>query len=182
MARLLETVDRSTGIGKRTYAVILCLADLGIRVGDVARIALDDVDWHAGIIRVANGKRRRPYQLPLPQRLGESLVDYLRYGRPDSTSRAIFLQRDKPEWVPATVHALKISVRRTWELAGLGGRFNGTHILRRTAATRMKQRGASLKSIADVLGHDSLQVVGLYAQVDLPALRRVAQPWPGDAA
>ena len=181
-ARLLEVVDRSTGVGKRTYAVLLCLADLGIRVGDVARLELDDVDWHAGTILVANGKRRRPYHLPLPNRLGEALVDYLLHGRPVSTSRAFFLQRAKPEWVPVTVHALKTSVRRTWNLTGLGERHNGTHILRRTAATRMKQEGAPLKSIADVLGHDSLQVVGLYAQVDLPALRGVAQPWPGGAA
>jgi len=182
MARLLDVVDRSTGVGKRTYAVLLCLADLGIRVGDVAHLELDDVDWRAGTIRVANVKRRRPYQLPLPNRLGEALADYLRHGRPISTSRAFFLQRAKPEWVQVTAHALKASVRRTWNLAGLGGRYNGTHILRRTAATNMRQAGAPLKSIADVLGHDSLQVVGLYAQVDLPALRGVAQPWPGGVA
>jgi len=181
LSRLLAGIDRDTGVGKRTYAVILVLADLGIRVGDVARLTLDDIDWRAGTVRVANHKQRCPYWLPLPERPGHALSDYLRHGRPASRSRAVFLQRAKPEWVPATVHALKSSVRHAWESAGLAERFNGTHILRHTAATRMKQEGVPLKSIADVLGHSSVQTTALYAQVDLPALRRVAQPWPGGA-
>ena len=57
-------------------------------------------------------------------------------------------------------------------------RFSGTHVLRHSLATRMRQQGISLKFIADVLGHDSIQTTTLYAQVDLPALRAVAQPWP----
>jgi site-specific recombinase XerD len=181
LSQLLAGIDCDTEIGKRTYAVILFLADLGIRVGDVARLTLDDIDWRAGTVRVANHKQRCPYWLPLPVRLGEALADYLRHGRPASKSRAFFLQRAKPEWVPATTHALKSSVRHAWEWAGLAEQFNGTHILRHTAATRMKQEGVPLKSIADVLGHCALQTTAIYAQVDLPALRRVAQPWPGGA-
>jgi integrase/recombinase XerD len=69
-------------------------------------------------------------------------------------------------------------VGRAWERAGFDKRFSGTHILRHTVATRMKQEGVSLKFIADVLGHHSVQTTTLYAQVDLPALRTVAQPWP----
>lgn len=181
LSRLLAGIDRDNGVGKRTYAVILFLADLGIRVGDVARLTLDDIDWRAGTVRVPNHKQRCPYWLPLPERLGHALSDYLRHGRPASRSRAVFLQHAKPEWLPATVHALKSSVRHAWESAGLAEHFNGTHILRHTAATRMKQEGVPLKSIADVLGHSSVQTTALYAQVDLPALRRVAQPWPGGA-
>lgn len=179
---LLHAVDRSTAMGKRTYAAILCLSDLGMRVGDVARLSLDDIDWRHGTIRIANHKQGRPFQLPLPTRVGEALAEYLAHGRPPSTSRAVFLHHARPVGTPATVHALKSAVWRAWDDSGLHGAFSGTHILRHSAATRLKQEGVPLKAIADVLGHASLQTTVLYAQIDLPALRKTAQPWPGGAA
>ena len=176
--RLLSSVDRSRATGKRAYAVILCMADLGLRVGDVARLQLEDIDWREGTIRVPNHKRGRPYQLPLPRRLGQAVADYLAEGRPSSPRREVFLRHAHPRGTVATPGALKREVRRAWQRAGLETRFSGTHILRHSVATRMKQEGVSLKFIADVLGHDSVQTTTLYAQVDLPVLRTVAQPWP----
>jgi integrase len=154
------------------------MIDLGMRVGDVARLSLDDIDWRAGTMAVANHKRGRPYRLPLPKRLGQALADYLANARPSSERREVFLCHAQPRGLPTTVHALKTAVRSAWKRAGLYDRFSGTHILRHTVATRMKQQGVALKSIADVLGHHSLQTTTLYAQVDLPALRSTAQPWP----
>jgi site-specific recombinase XerD len=176
--RLLGAIGRSRAIEKRDYAAILCMIELGLRVGDVARLSLDDVDWSEGTVRVANHKRARPYRLPLSQRLGRALADYLVKGRPSSQRRAVFLCHAHPRGTPVTVAALKRMVARAWERAGLDKRFSGTHILRHTLATRLKQESVSLKSIADVLGHHSVQTTTLYAQVDLPALRTVAQPWP----
>ena len=176
--RLLSSVDRSRATGKRTYAVILCMAELGLRVGDVARLKLEDIDWREGTVRVPNHKRGRPYQLPLPRRLGQAIADYLAEGRPSSPRREIFLRHAHPRGTAVTPGALKREVRRAWQRAGLDKRFSGTHILRHSVATRMKQEGVSLKFIADVLGHDSVQTTTLYAQVDLPVLRTVAQPWP----
>jgi site-specific recombinase XerD len=177
--QLLRSVDRSTAVGKRDYAAILCMCDLGMRVGDVPRLTLDDIDWRESSMRVANHKKDRPYRLPLPKRLGEAIADYLANGRPPSQFREIFLRHARPFGVPVAAHSLKSAVQRAWERAGLYGAFSGTHVLRHSAAARMKQKGVPLKSIADVLGHSSLQTTMLYAQVDLPALRRVAQPWPG---
>jgi len=176
--QLLGVINRSRASGKRNYAVILCMIDLGMRVGDVARLSLEDIDWSEGTVRVGNHKRARPYRLPLPQRLGQALAEYLAKGRPSSQRREIFLCHAHPRGTPVTTAALKRMVGRTWELAGLAKRFSGTHILRHSVATRMKQEGVGLKFIADVLGHHSLQTTTLYAQVDLPALRTVAQPWP----
>ena len=176
--RLLGVIDRSRTTGKRDYAAILCMIELGLRVGDVARLSLDDIDWGEGTMRVANHKRARPYRLPLPHRLGQALADYLVKGRPSSRRREVFLCHAHPRGTPVTVAALKRMVARAWKSAGLDKRFSGTHILRHTVATRMKQEGVSLKFIGDVLGHHSLQTTTLYAQVDLPALRTVAQPWP----
>jgi len=175
---LLQAVDRSQGIGKRNYAAILCMMDLGMRVGDVARLSLDDIDWREGTVRVCNHKRARPYRLPLPQRVGQAIADYLANGRPSSTHREIFLRHAHPFGIPATAHSLKTMVRVAWKRAGLDKQYSGTHVLRHTVATRMKQEGVSLKFIADVLGHHSVQTTTLYAQVDLPSLRTVAQPWP----
>ena len=176
--RLLSSIDRSRGTGKRSYAAVLCMSELGLRVGDVARLSLDDIDWCEGTVRVPNHKRGRSYQLPLPQRLGQALADYLAKGRPSSQRREIFLRHTRPHGTPVTVGGLKAEMNRIWQRAGLDKRFSGTHVLRHTVATRMKQAGVSLKFIADVLGHDSIQTTTLYAQVDLPALRAVAQPWP----
>jgi integrase/recombinase XerD len=176
--RLLGVINRSRASGKRNYAVILCMIDLGMRVGDVARLSLEDIDWSEGTVRVGNHKRARPYRLPLPQRLGQALAEYLAKGRPSSHRREIFLCHAHPRGTPVTAAALKRMVGRTWELAGLAKRFSGTHVLRHSVATRMKQEGVGLKFIADVLGHHSLQTTTLYTQVDLPALRTVAQSWP----
>jgi len=176
--QLLHSIDRSRAIGKRNYAVVLCMIHLGVRVGDVARLSLDDIDWRAGTVQVPNRKMRRPYQMPLPQRLGKALADYLVKGRPPSQRREIFLGHAHPRGTPITAMGLKSMMLRAWRRAGLGDKFTGTHILRHSMATRMKPRGVNLKSIADVLGHQSLQTTTLYAQVDLPALRAVSQPWP----
>ena len=177
--RLLDSIDCSQATGKRNYAAVVCMCDLGMRVGDVARLSLDDIDWKKGLVRVANHKKNSPYWLPMPKRLGKALADYLVDGRPSSQFRAIFLRHAHPVGMPVTVHSLKTAVRRIWDCSGMHDRFSGTHILRHSAATRMKQNGVALKSIADVLGHLALQTTTLYAQVDLPALRRTAQPWLG---
>jgi len=176
--QLLRSIDRSKATGKRRYAVILCMIHLGIRVGDVARLSLDDIDWREGTVQVANHKPDRPYRLPLPQRLGKALADYLVKARPVSQQREIFLSHRAPRGIPATTASLKGVMRYAWRCAGLNEKFSGTHVLRHSAATRMRQKGVSMKSIADVLGHKSVQTTKVYAQVNLPGLRAVAQPWP----
>ncbi|WP_413431556.1 site-specific integrase [Crateriforma spongiae] len=177
-AKLLQAVDRSTKNGRRNYAAILCMMDLGVRVGDVAVLRLDDIDWTHGTIRISNHKRGRPYDLPLPDRTGVAIADYLRKGRPATPHRNVFLRHTHPIGQPASAASLKRMVSVAWKRAGFTGPNRGTHILRHTMATCLKHEGQSLKSIADVLGHHSLQTTTLYAQVDLPALRRVAGEWP----
>jgi len=176
--QLLRSLDRSRATGKRDYAAILCMMDLGLRVGDVARLSLNDIGWRAGTIQVANHKQGRPYRLPLPKRLGKALANYLTKGRPTSRSREMFLKHSHPRGTPITPDALQKRMLHAWKRAGLDQQFSGTHVMRHSVATRLKQQGVSLKLIADVLGHRSIQTTTLYAQVDLPTLCTVAQPWP----
>jgi site-specific recombinase XerD len=178
LKQLLKALDHSRPTGRRDYAAVLCMADLGMRGRDVPRLMLDDIDWRQGTVCVANHKGGLPYRMPLPRRLGLALADYLKCERPPSKRREVFLGYGHPRDVPMTARALPSSVYRAWKRSGLAGRFRGMHILRHTVATRMKQKGVALKVIADVLGHRSLQSTTLYAQVDLPALRKIAQSWP----
>lgn len=175
---LLRAIDRRTPVGKRDFAAILFMSSLGMRVGDVARLELDDIDWRTGTVRVRSKKSANPCILPLPVHLGRALTDYLKKGRPSSRCRGLFLLHQQGTGDQVCAHTLKSAVSRAWQRAGLSKLFSGTHILRHSAATRMKRSGVALKTIADTLGQGSLQTVVVYAQVDLPALRRVAQPWP----
>jgi site-specific recombinase XerD len=176
---LLNAVDRSTPVGKRTYASILCQIDLCLRIGEVSRLKLEDIDWRNGRIRVFNNKARKPYWLPLPKRVGQAIVDYLSNGRPKSNHREIFISHFWKRNHPVKGSHLCRQVNLMWKKAGLDDRFSGTHILRHYSAALMKQNGCSIKVISDILGHSSLQTTAIYAKVDVPHLRQIAQDWPG---
>jgi site-specific recombinase XerD len=100
----LSAFDRSTALGRRNYAMARCMTDLGLCRSEVARLQLDDIDWHAGIMHVFRGKTGRSDQLPLPDSRGKALADYLCKGRPQSQSRAMFVYHQAPlgEGVKAT--------------------------------------------------------------------------------
>lgn len=177
--QFLKTIHRNTATGKRSYAVVMCLSHLAMRIGDVSRLSLDDVDWKQGTIRIGNQKRATPFLLPIPKSVGEAIVDYLLNGRPTSDSRRLFLNHTKHSLgKPATFASLKGEIQRLWAKSGLSKEYSGTHIFRRSTATKLKCQGMSLKVISDLLGHSSIESTALYSQVDLPALRKVSQPWP----
>lgn len=179
LATLLKTFDQSKPRGLRGYAAALCMVHLGLRIGEVARLQIDDVDWEKGVVRVSRSKGDRVNVLPLPANVGRALVRYIRRGRPATDSRSIFI-RIYPNVVgsPATRDTLRSDIYAAFKQAGLKTPTKGTHILRHTAASRMVQKGATIKEIADVLGHRSIDTTAIYTKVDLPKLREVAMPWP----
>jgi len=177
LERFWASFDRRTPVGRRDYAMARSLADLGLRCQEVANLHLDDIDWRDGTVRLSESKSRRVKRLPLPQITGAALVDYLGHGRPATSSRSVFVLHRAPRGQAATNTTVRGAIRRAFERAGLP--WSGTHILRHTAATRMVQGGASLKEVADVLGHRSIDTTLIYTKVDLPQLSRVALPWPG---
>lgn len=175
--KLLGSCDRRTLVGRRDYAVLLLLARLGLRAGEVAAIRLDDIDWRAGLLLV-RGKGSRQDVLPLPVDVGEAVVSYLRR-RPRCECRALFLRVMAPReglnrctvaWV----------VRAACDRAGLPR--VGAHRLRHTAATEMLRAGASLPEIGQVLRHHEAKTTAIYAKVDRKALRPLARPWPEGGA
>lgn len=144
----------------------------------MAHLQLDDVDWRTGTLHI-HGKGRRVDVLPLPGLTGQAIADYLRHGRPSTTRRELFVRHRPPANTAADLDIVRNAIRYAAQRCGLQARIRGTHILRRTAACRMVQAGTPFKEIADLLRHRSLDTTTIYAKVDLPALRRVALPWPG---
>jgi integrase/recombinase XerD len=179
VSRLLASCDRRRGIGRRDYAILLLLARLGLRGGEVIAMELHDVDWRAGELTV-RGKGRRHDRLPLPAEVGEGLAGYLQRGRPASESRRLFLRRFAPFVGFADTGALRGVLARACERAGLP--YVSPHRLRHTAATEMLRAGAPLSEIGQVLRHRSAVTTSVYAKVDHDQLRVIARPWPGSAA
>jgi integrase/recombinase XerD len=180
VARFLDTFDRESASGQRGYAMARCLADMGLRAGEVAAIQLDDLNWSEGTLIIGRGKSRRADVLPLPVPTGKAIVEYLRSARPQSKSRSLFIRHRAPLNAPITAEFVRGAVRRAFARCGLSDRFIGTHVLRHSAAVRMRCAGASLKEIADILRHRCLDTTMIYSKVDLPKLAAVAAPWPGE--
>lgn len=178
LSALFASGDRGSAAGRRDHAIVVLLARLGLRAGEVAGLRLDDLDWSAGEI-VVRGKGSRTERLPMPIDVGKALVAYLRHGRPPTTCRSVFLRASGPP-VGLSPAAVGDVVRRACKRAGIT--VVSPHRLRHSAATAMLRAGASLEEVGQVLRDRGVQVVALYAKVDFVALRPLALPWPGDAA
>lgn len=178
LERLLKACTRESATGRRDYAIILLMARLGLRPGEVAFLTLDDIDWELGCITV-RGKGGHLAKLPLPIDVGEALVDYLQNGRPKTSIRKFFLSAQAPIHGFSCNRRISMLVGEALEKAGIDAQRKGAHQLRHALATGMLQRGASLREIGEVLRHRDLQSSAIYAKVDLKSLREVAMPWPG---
>lgn len=176
--QLLATIDRSSARGRRNYAILLLLARLGLRASEVAFLELDDIDWNTGtlIVRgVGDGDR----ELPLPEDVGNAVAAYLRYGRPDNTSRRLFLRTRAPITGFRGHGAIGTIVRHSIVRAGIASPTKGAHQFRHGLATEMLRCGASLSEIGELLRHRHPRTTTIYAKVHLDALRTLAVPWPG---
>jgi len=178
VARLLECCDRATVTGRRDYAILVLLARLGLRSGEVAALDLGDVDWRVGEVTV-RGKGSRCERLPVPVDVGEAVVASLGDRHPGEGCRALFIGRYAPRG-RMSAYSVGWVVRAACDRAGVPR--VGAHRLRHSVATSLLADGASLAEIADLLRHRRLLTTAIYAKVDRRALRSVALPWPGGAA
>ena len=175
--RVLGSCDRHTATGRRDYALLLLLARLGLRAGEIVAMQLEDIDWRSGEILV-RGKGLLYDRMPLPVDVGQALAVYLRHDRPSSKTRRVFVCRKAPQRGfsgPSTVSTI---VRRALDRAGLHPGFKGAHLLRHSLATSMIRSGASMSEIGEILRHRSPSTTEIYAKLDFEGLRSLAQPWP----
>ena len=175
--RVLRACDRRTSIGRRDYAILLLLARLGLRAGEVVALQLDDIDWRSGEILV-RGKGLRHDRMPLPDDVGKALASYLRQDRPPCQTRRVFVCMKAPYRGLAAVGTLPTIVRCAIERANLHPPSKGAHLLRHSLATAMLRSGATMGEIGEVLRHRNLNTTEIYVKVDFEGLRSLAHPWP----
>lgn len=176
--QILRVPDRTTGTGRRDFAILLLLAKLGLRSSEVLSLELGDIRWRAGEVLI-RGKGRRQEILPLPRDVGAAIACYLRLDRGSRPTRRIFLRKYAPRVPLAGPASIGHIVRRTMAQAGVERpRQIAAHLFRHTLASRMLQQGANLREISEVLRHRAQSTTELYAKIDVRSLNEVVRPWP----
>jgi site-specific recombinase XerD len=175
--RVLSLCESETAVAVRDRAVLLLLARLGLRAGEVAALDIGHLRWSEGELLVVAGKSGRERLLPLSDEVGRALVAYLQL-RPQSDDRRVFRCTLAPHR-PLAASSVSSVAGRYLSRAGLPTGYCGAHVLRHTVATQMVRRGVSFKQVADVLGHARLETTTIYAKLDLETLSQLALPFPG---
>jgi site-specific recombinase XerD len=174
--RMIDACDETTPVGLRDRAMLLLLARLGLRAGDLRAMRIGDVEWRQGSVRVF-GKGRVGVSLPLTQEVGDAVLRYVRLGRPPTPTDRLFVRMVAP-WTPLAQSAVSAMVSRAMDRADIESQHRGAHVLRHSAATEMLRQGATLEQIGAVLRHQYLDTTAHYAKVDVQRLRAIALPWP----
>jgi site-specific recombinase XerD len=177
--KVLDGCDRTIAVGRRDYAILMLLAKLGLRAGEVATITLDDIDWRCGQMLI-HAKGRKRARLPMPPDVGAAIVAYLRDRYRTSSCRRLFLRTPAPHVGFVSGGAITAIAKNALERAGIRGyAHHGAHIFRHSLATELLRSSATLSEIGQLLGHESHDTTRIYAKVDFDRLRTLSLPWPG---
>jgi len=174
---LVAACDGSSPGRRRDRAIVLLLARLGLRAGDVAGLRIADIEWEAGTLRVS-GKGRYQVRLPLPQDVGDAILDYLACRPPTRGCDQIFIRNIAPYRPFKRGDGVSSVVKWAMKRAGVVSPAKGAHVLRHTAATQMLRHGVPLDRIGLVLRHRGIDTTAYYAKADVNLLKEIAQPWP----
>jgi len=176
--RVIDSCDVSSPLGKRDRAILLLLARLGLRAGDIVQMRLEDIDWKGAWVHVS-GKGRRQTRLPLTQEVGDAIVSYVQEGRPRSHTDRLFLRSRAPFRGFRSHPAVSVIVATAFRRAGINRPGTGAaHLLRHSIASSMLRQGASLQELSALLRHRSIETTQIYAKIDVTALQQIAQSWP----
>jgi integrase/recombinase XerD len=173
VGKVLDTVERRSGSGKRDYAILLLLVTYGLRAREVAALTLDDIDWKRERLRIPERKAGHSTAFPLSTVVGEALVDYLQHGRPQTPHRHVFFRAVAP-FEPITAAAVSSRAARYLHKAGIVVPRAGSHTLRHTCVQRLVDADFPFKVIGDYVGHRTPDSTDIYAKVAVDALREVA--------
>lgn len=177
---IIASCGATTTVEIRDRAVLLLLARMGLRAGDVWRLRLSDIDWRAGRLRL-HGKSRRGTMLPLPQDAGDALLAYIENARPVVSADRVFLRTQAPFTPLRSSAEIAGIVARILKRGGFSDLPTGAHVFRHSLASAWLRGGADLDQIGVALRHASRETTAIYAKVDVEMLVGVAQPWPGAA-
>ena len=176
--QILASCDRATPRGLRDRAILLLLARLALRAGDVANLRLNDIDWNNAVVRIS-GKSHRVAVLPLPQDVGDAVKDYILHARPVVDTERVFLRMMPPLRQPLASGGVSAVAQAAIKRSGVQAEgLPAAHLFRHSAATNLLRDRTPLEVISTLLRHQSMQTTEIYARVDVRMLREVAQPWP----
>jgi len=178
LQRLIGGKKPTSPVGLRDRAIAICLIELGIRASDVAGLELEGLDLDNGVLWLRRQKQRQSTGIPISRPVTTAIGTYVRRGRPACSTSSLFVSHRAPRGKAMTPIGVRGVVVRLAAKAGLADRIRGTHVIRHSVASQWIQAGATLKQIADLLGHRSINTASIYAKVDLQALKQVALPWP----
>ena len=172
--KLISSVDRSSTIGKRDYAIILLAARLGLRASDIIRLKFDSLNWITSTITLKQVKTGKDLSLPLLPDVGNAIIDYLKYGRSESEHPYVFLTEKPPYGYIKTSYVVTRAVHEGLKNAGIDikGRKSGSHSLRHSLAFRMLQQSTILPVISEVLGHANTKSTKYYLRIDLKSMEQ----------
>lgn len=171
--RMLDGVDRRTGMGRRDYAILLLLVTYGLRSREIAALTLEDLDWERERLRIPGRKAGHSTAYPLSPVVGEAILGYLKDGRPKTADRQLFFRGIAP-WRPLSALAVSQCATRYLQKAGVTVARPGSHTLRHTCVQRLVDAHFSLKTIGDYVGHGSPDSTMIYSKVAVEALREIA--------
>jgi site-specific recombinase XerD len=181
VSALLDSVDRSTPKGRRDYAMFQLIVNYGLRASEIVDLKLEDIHWREGRLHVSQRKTSTPVEFPLTNSVANSLIAYLRRGRPASSHRNVFLRHRAPEGILKGTAVAEVF--QAWSgRSGLDIPFQGCHCLRHSYAIHLLRQGTSLKVIGDLLGHRSAESTCMYLRLAVEDLREVALNLPTAAA
>jgi site-specific recombinase XerD len=179
VGKLINSIDRGTACGKRDYAILLLAARVGLRASDIANLKFENINWEKCTIDIYQFKTGRPLELPLLPEIGNALIDYLKYGRPESNESCVFILSRKP-FTRLYPYSVSQMVQSYFQKAGVNveDRKHGAHALRHSLATNMLEKGTTLPVISEVLGHEYTSSTEYYLRVDLKSMRQCALDVP----
>lgn len=175
--RVLKSFTSDQRSARRDYAIARLAVDLGLRGGEIAQLLLTDIDWQAGSLTIRRSKSRRAYVMPLPAITGRAIADYVQHERPKASHRGVFVRCMAPFNAPMGADGVRRTLQKAFRRIGLD--HGRTHALRHAFACRLVEQGGSIKEVADMLRHRSLDTTLIYAKLDHRRLAAVALPWPG---
>ena len=170
--KLLKSIDTSTNVGKRDYAILTILIYLGLRFTDVKNLKFENIDWKKNVINLNQNKTKKYITLPLLNNVGTAIIDYIKNGRPNVNSKYIFLNNKNEKFTPNSDFSYVL--KKYLKLANidiLGKKYIGTYSLRHSLATTLLQNRTQLSTISSILGHTDINNTAIYLKVDIPSLR-----------
>ncbi len=170
--KLLKSIDTSTNVGKRDYAILTILIYLGLRFTDVKNLKFENIDWKKNVINLNQNKTKKYITLPLLNNVGTAIIDYIKNGRPNVNSKYIFLNNKNEKFTPNSDFSYVL--KKYLKLANIdisSEKYIGTYSLRHSLATTLLQNRTQLSTISSILGHTDINNTAIYLKVDIPSLR-----------